>query len=206
MRKLVGDVDIDFADRNQALELLNYVPASIIRNNTIIKHNTGVYFHAVPMDPLTGLASLHYEEAEQQGWYKLDLLNVGVYESIKSEQHLLDLMSRDLDWNLLTYPEFTSKLIHLGNHADMVSSLRPTSIHDIAMVLALIRPGKRHLVAKCQLYGFDSIKDEIWTEPSAGAYAFKNAHAISYAMLVKVHANILVEQATTDLPVDNPHD
>ena len=123
MRKLVGDVDIDFANRNQALALLDYVPATIIRNNNIVKHNTGVYFHAVPMDPLTGLASLNYEEAEQQGWYKVDLLNVGVYELIKSEQHLLDLMSQEFDYNLLTYPEFTSQLIHLGNHADMVASL-----------------------------------------------------------------------------------
>ena len=52
MRGIVGDVDIDFADRTQALKLLDHVPAAIIRNNTITKHNTGVYFHAVPTDPI----------------------------------------------------------------------------------------------------------------------------------------------------------
>lgn len=199
MRGIVGDVDIDFADRTQALKLLDHVPAAIIRNNTITKHNTGVYFHAVPTDPITGLASLNYEDAEQQGWYKIDLLNVGVYEMVNSEQHLLSLMSHELDWNLFTYPEFTSKLIHLGNHADMVASLRPQCIQDIAMVLALIRPGKRHLVEKCKTRGFSSINNEIWTIPNDGSYAFHKSHATSYAMLVKVHANLLIEQAINDI-------
>lgn len=197
MHRLAGDVDIDFADRNSALAVLEHVPASIIRNNTVVKHNTGVYFHAVPIDPITNLASLNYEDAEQRGWYKVDLLNVGVYELIKNEQHLLDLMSREFDWGLLIYPEFTTKLIHLGNHADMVASLRPKNLQDVAMILALIRPGKRHLVEKCKAHGFNSIKDEIWTDTHDGSYAFKHAHAISYAMLVKVHANLLVEQATS---------
>ena len=199
MRGLVGDVDIDFADRTHALKFLDHVPASIIRNNTIIKHNTGVYFHAVPIDPITGLASLNYEQAEDRGWYKMDLLNVGVYEQVKNEQHLLDLMTRDLDWSLFTYTEFTSKLIHLSNHAEMVASLKPTSIKDLAMILALIRPGKRHLVEKCRIAGFDSIADEIWAESVDSGYSFKAAHAHSYAMLVKIHANLLVEQATTDI-------
>ena len=192
----VGDVDIDFADRNLALSFLDHVPASIIRNGRIEKHNTGVYFHAVPMDPFTGYASMHYETAEEIGWYKMDLLNVGVYEQVRNEQHLLALMSRDLDWSLLEYPEFTSKLIHLGNHAQMVADLKPRGIMDVAMVLALIRPGKKHLIDRCKQHGFTSIEDEIWMESNDGSYFFKKSHAVGYAMLVKVHANLLIEQAT----------
>jgi len=195
-----GDIDIDFADRNRALSFLDHVPASIIRNGKIDRHNTGVYFHAVPMDPVTGLASMHYETAENTGWYKIDLLNVGVYEKIRSEQHLLDLMSAELDWTLLEYPEFTSKLIHLGNHSQLVLDLKPRSIMEIAMILALIRPGKKHLIDRCKKHGFESITDDIWTETNDGSYAFKKAHAFSYAMLVKVHANLLVEQALTTQP------
>lgn len=194
MRRLIGDVDIDFADRNNALKMLEYIPASIIRNGTIVKHNTGVYFHAVPVDPITGLSSIHYENAEKQGLYKIDLLNVGVYEHVKNEQHLLELIQREFDWNLLSYPEFITQLIHIGNHADLIVSLKPRCIKDLAMVLALIRPGKRYLVEKCQTNGFSSIEDEIWLE-TGGGYTFHKSHATSYAILVKVHANILVEQA-----------
>jgi DNA polymerase III alpha subunit len=192
-----GDIDIDFADRTKALSVLDHTPASMIRNNKIDRHNTGVYFHLVPTDPMTGFASMHYETAEQRGWYKFDLLNVGVYEKIKSENHLLELMSAELDWTLLEHHEFTSQLIHLGNHHKLVSDLKPASIMEIAMILALIRPGKKHLVDRCKREGFSSIAGDIWTETNDGSYAFKKAHAFSYAMLVKVHANLLVENALT---------
>jgi DNA polymerase III alpha subunit len=195
LKRYVGDVDIDFADRNKALRLLEHTPASIIRNGKIDKHNTGVYFHVVPVDPVTGYASMHYEQAEGRGWYKIDLLNVGVYEKIKDESHLIALMEKDLDWSLLQYKEFTSRLIHVGNHSELVATLKPSSIMDVAIVLALIRPGKRHLVDKCKSFGFESISNEIWTE-SADGYTFKKAHAVGYAMLVKVHANLIVEEAT----------
>lgn len=196
--RYVGDVDIDFADRNAALSSLSHIPACIVRNGRLDKHNTGVYFHAVPIDPITRYASLHYETAEEKGWYKIDLLNVGVYEMIRNEDHLLAMMANDLDWSLLTYPEFTSQLIHLGNHATLVSELRPSSVSDVAMTLALIRPGKRHLINTCKQDGFAAIRDKIWTETADGSYSFKKSHAVSYAMLVKVHANLLIEQLGLD--------
>ena len=192
----VGDIDIDFPNRNLALGCLDHVPASIFRENKLDKHNTGVYFHAVPMDPISGLASVPYDVAESIGWYKIDLLNVGVYEFVKNEEHLLSLMKKDIDWRLFTYTDFTSKLIHLGNHAELTASLCPQSISDIAIILALIRPGKKHLIDKCKKHGFLSIKDEIWTDPKDGSYFFKKAHAHGYAMLVKVHANILIDELT----------
>ena len=193
-----GDVDIDFADRTQALALLEHIPASMVRDNTIIKHNTGVYFHVVPVDPMTHLCSLNYEQAEAAGLYKVDLLNVHVYEQIESEEHLLRLMNSPVDWTLFEYPEFTSQLIHLGNHADLVAVLKPTSVNEIAMILALIRPGKRHLIETCKRSGFQSITNDIWTT-SDGGYAFHKSHATSYAVLVKVHANLIVEQLANSL-------
>jgi hypothetical protein len=191
---LVGDVDIDFADRNKALSVLEYIPASILRNNKLEKHNTGVYFHAVPVDPVTGLASLPYDQAETQGQYKIDLLNVHVYEAVQNENHLKLLMSNKIDWKIFEHSEFTKNLIHLGNHSELVSQLKPRSITDIAMILALIRPGKKYLIDRCKKLGFDAIKDEIWTDSKDAGYAFKKSHAFSYAMLVKVHANLLIEQ------------
>jgi hypothetical protein len=191
-----GDIDIDFADRNAALALVSHIPASILRDSKLEKHNTGVYFHGVPIDPITDLSSIDYREADQRGWYKIDLLNVGVYEKVKSEQHLIQLMETELNWELLTYPEFNSKLIHLGNYANLVAELKPASVTDIAMILALIRPGKKHLIQECKDYGFSKIEDRIWI-PTADGYYFKKAHAISYAMLVYVNANLLVEQSIT---------
>ena len=39
------DVDIDFFDREKALKLFKHTPASIIKEEKIEKHKTGVYFH-----------------------------------------------------------------------------------------------------------------------------------------------------------------
>jgi hypothetical protein len=196
-----GDIDIDFANRDRALAGMNYVPASIIKDGKITKHNTGVYFHDVPQDPVTGLCSIDYETAESNGFFKLDFLNVGVYEQVKDEAHLLDLMHRPIEWGVFCIPEFVSNLFHLGNYGDLTARLRPQSIEHIAMILALIRPGKRHLQKQCERNGFDSIRDEIWTKGDAG-YEFKKAHAVSYAMLVYVHANLLLDQLAESATVE----
>jgi len=198
MTNQTGDIDIDFPNRNLALSFVEHIPASIIKNVSLEKHNTGVYFHAVPIDPLTGFSSIDYNKSASLGFYKIDLLNVSIYEQIKNENHLLDLMNRDINWSLFEYHEFTSQLIHLGNHSQIVADLKPTSIEDIAMILALIRPGKKHLISKCRENGFESIKEELWKESHDGSYFFKKSHAIGYATLVKVHANLIVEQNSVD--------
>ena len=190
-----GDIDIDFAHREDALRGMRYTPASIIKDGKISKHNTGVYFHAVPTDPITGLCSVDYQIAERRGFFKVDMLNVGVYEHVRDEAHLLDLMERSLDWTIFTDPAFVSKLFHLGNYGDLCARLKPTSIEHIAMILAMIRPGKKHLQNQCETHGFDSIRDEIWIKSDTDAYTFKKSHGTSYAVLVYVHAQILLEQS-----------
>ena len=64
--KFRSDIDIDFADRDQVLNLLDVTPASIIKDNKLSKHNTGVYATDIPVDPFTGYASLDYNAAEDQ--------------------------------------------------------------------------------------------------------------------------------------------
>lgn len=203
MEKLIvdrGDVDIDFAHRERALAVLDCVPASIIKDGRIIKHNTGVYFHAAPIDPVTGLCSLDYETAETKGLFKIDMLNVGVYDQVRNEQHLIELMNRQINWDVFAIPEFVSNLFHLGNYGDLTAKLKPQSVEHLAVILALIRPGKRHLQKKCIEQGFDSIATEIWVQDKDG-YVFKKSHAVSYAMLVYVHANLTLEQLENDATV-----
>lgn len=198
MNRLSGDVDIDFANRTNALSVLEHIPASLLKNKQLEKHNTGVYFHAVPIDPVTGVSSVTYDYAKTKGWYKMDLLNVNIYEMVRDEAHLQQLMDEPINWTLFEFPEFTKKLIHLHNHSELVAKLKPTSLDELAIVLALIRPAKRHLIDQCIKYGFQSVEKETWTIPSNGEYAFKRSHSLSYAMLVKVHANLIIEQSMVD--------
>jgi hypothetical protein len=76
------DIDIDLADRTKVLGLLKHIDARI--DNTK-KHNTGIYCTSVPYDPITGISTLDYKTAEKRGYFKIDFLNVSVYEGVKDK-------------------------------------------------------------------------------------------------------------------------
>jgi len=191
-KKFVSDVDIDFADRQQALSLLDVVPASITTQHGIRAHNTGVYPTDIPIDPFTGIASMDYVQAQARGYVKLDFLNVNVYSQVKSNEHLLELMNREPEWHRLYDQDFCAKLVHIGNHYGTLIGM-PEAVNSIprmAMFLSVIRPAKRHLIGRT----WAEVGREVWTSTETG-YAFKRSHAVAYAHLVCVHMNLLVEQA-----------
>jgi len=185
--KFQADIDIDFGDRDKALEHIKHIPASIYRNDEFVPHNTGVYVNNIPQHPITKLASIDHKEAEQRGYVKLDFLNVSVYQQIHSEEELDVLMSIEPPWEKLQDPEFVKNIIHIGNHYDIVKTLKPKTIDEMAAVLAIIRPSKRYLLNK----DWATINQEVWTKPTDGNYYFKKSHATSYAYLVVVHMNLL---------------
>jgi len=185
------DIDIDFADRNKVLDLIKHIPASIKTNDEIFKkHNTGVYCHSIPYNPLTGTASIDYKEAEERGYFKLDFLNVSVYNGIKNEEHLVSLMNQEPLWDLLLQDDFVNLLFHLNGYGDVLRKTRPTSVEQLAAVLAMIRPAKRYLIGK----DWETIIKEVWEKPTTDEYFFKKSHSFSYAMLVIVHMNLICEQ------------
>ena len=186
--KFKSDIDIDFADREQALAVLATTPASIIRDGKLTKHNTGVYATDVPIDPFTGYASLDYNDAEERGYMKLDLLNVNLYKQVKSEQHLIELM-REPDWAKLYDPDVCAKLMHVNGHYDLLLQMpEPVdTIPRLAMFLAIIRPAKRNLAGRT----WKEVAQTVWDRPADDTYYFKKAHAISYAQLVVVNMNLL---------------
>lgn len=190
--KFKSDIDIDVANREQALSLIKHVNASIIRDDKTSSHNTGAYFTKIPVDPYTGRASLDYEAAEQLGYIKIDVLNVGLYQQIKSEEHLQQLMNQEPLWELLRAPDFCSQLIHIGAHYDTLMRMpEPVdSIPRLAMFLAIIRPAKRHLIGQ----SWAKVAETIWERPADDSYYFKKAHAVGYAHLVAVHINLICEQ------------
>jgi hypothetical protein len=166
------DIDIDLADREKLLRLIKHVPAmQTDSKGRKVKHNTGVYFHDVPVDPYNGLCTLDYKKAEELGYFKIDLLNVGIYQGVKDPDHLDRLANAEPDWNLLTYSEI---------------------VEQLAMVLAVIRPGKRHLVGR----PWSEIETQVWEKNDTDeGYSFKRSHALGYALAIIVQLNLLKEQA-----------
>ena len=188
--RIDSDIDIDLGDREKLLSLIKHVPASMRNVDPIRKHPSGVYITDIPYDPIYDMSSLHYEDAEDRGYFKLDLLNVYVYEDVKNEEHLIHLMG-DPDWSMLKDRSIVTKLIHLGNSYDLIQRMPEPidSIPRLAMFLAAIRPSKRHLIGKT----WKEINETVWDKDHTG-YSFKRSHAVAYAQLVVVHMNLLREK------------
>jgi hypothetical protein len=184
------DMDIDFIDRDQALKLFEHIPASRLYNQRLVRHNTGVYLHAVPVDAVSGLCQLPYEQAEEEKYFKIDFLNVGIYKGVRDEEHLVYLMNQEPLWDLLQQDEFVNLLFHLNGHGDIIRKTLPTSVEQLSAVLAMIRPAKRYLIGK----DWTTIMTEVWTKPSNDEYYFKKSHATAYAVAIVVQMNLICEQ------------
>ena len=182
------DVDIDMANRDNLLSVLKHIGGSIKRPGGMEKHNTGVYIQPIPHDPLTGLSNIDHKEAEELGYFKLDVLNNSVYKGIESESELDNLCTMEPMWNLFGHKEIVEQLFHINNHYNIVSTHMPTNIEQLAMILAMIRPGKRHLVGK----SWEEIESQVWLKPENDSYFFKKSHAFSYAMAIIVQLNKIV--------------
>lgn len=184
------DIDLDFGSREDALKLFKHHPASIIKDQEIKKHNTGVYVTAIPTDPRTGLSTLDHKVADDRGYFKLDFLNVHVYENVRDATHLDELTTREPNWERLwTDRAFTEKVIHINHYFELLKQMKPDTIARMSMFLAIIRPGKKHLQNK----PWKEIAETVWDKSEDGKYGFKHSHSISYSVLVAVHMNLLEE-------------
>ena len=183
------DIDIDFLDREQAIKLFDCVSASRLENNNLTKHNTGIYLHEVPVDPISGLCAVPYEDAEEQNFFKIDFLNVGIYKGVRNEEHLNQLMETEPLWDLLEQDEVSNLLFHVNGHGHVLRKMKPKNIEQLAACLAIIRPAKKHLLGKT----WEEVLQDVWTKPTTDEYYFKHAHAVAYAMVIVVQMNLICE-------------
>jgi len=189
------DIDIDFYDRDSALTVIKHIPASRLENGEYKKHNTGVYLNAIPVDPVSNFASIDYVTAEQRGYFKIDFLNVSIYKDIASEQDIERLLSVEPLWDLLEQEDFCNLIFHVNGYHNLIKSLKPRSIDELSMFLAILRPGKKHLISQCEEKGWNSVKDEIW-EKTDGEYSFKKSHAVAYAHAIVVQMNSICDKVS----------
>ena len=183
-----ADIDIDLADRNQLLKLIQSTPARQNHQGQPRPHNSGVYVTDIPYDPVNACAAIDYETAEQLGYFKIDLLNMSVYQLIQNYQHYQQMLATEPPWaRLWTDPEWASQLVHIGNYSELLKSMRPDSIPRMAAFISIIRPGKAHL----QNQSWDKVFESVWDGNDSRGFVFKKSHAVSYAALVALHMNLL---------------
>jgi hypothetical protein len=184
-----ADIDIDVPDRARVLELIQHVAA---RQSDSRRHNSGIYVTEIPRDPVLGCAAIDYQEAEDRGYFKIDLLNMSVYQQIRDPEHYAQLMAQEPPWQRLWNDrDWTQQLVHVGSYWDLLKQMQPDSIPRMAAFISVIRPGKAHLQGRPWAEVFESV----WDGDDSKGYTFKKAHALGYGMLVKLHMNLLASQS-----------
>jgi len=189
-----ADIDIDLADRDQLLKLIHATSARQCTQGQIRRHNSGIYVTDIPKDTVNNCAAIDYETAEQLGYFKIDLLNMSVYQLIRDQAHYDQMLAQEPPWSRLwTDTEWAQQLVHVGNYTKLLATMRPDSIPRMAAFISVIRPGKAHL----QNQSWDQVFASVWDGDSSRGFVFKQSHAISYAALVALHMNLLDSSGNT---------
>jgi DNA polymerase III alpha subunit len=186
------DIDIDLQTTFDPRQLMKQaIPASMLKNGDLVKHQCGYYFQAIPVDSVTNIAAIPYDQAEELGYFKIDFLHLSLLDGFNSKSEIRELLHREPNWDLLQDMEHAGKLFHLHRHADLLRCVKPRSVQELADCLALIRPGKKQLLEQ-YLRNKDTIRPVLYTKADSG-YSFKRSHAISYALTIVLQLH-LIEQ------------
>jgi len=185
------DIDIDFQTKFDPTKVFdNCVPASMVKNGELVKHPCGQYFQAIPIDPHTDLAAIPYEAAEELGYFKMDFLHLSVLDHFANKQEIRMLLKLEPNWELLLDEQHVQKLFQIHRHARLLTRVRPRSIQELADCIALIRPGKRHLIDE-YLNDRDAVREKSLYAKDDEGYTFKRSHAIAYAMTIVLQLHLI---------------
>lgn len=201
-KKARTDIDIDVKNSKEVIDKLPCIRSvELIKEDGLLVHKSGIHFDNIPVDPVSGYASIQYKDAERLGYQKVDILSQSAYEHVRDREHLKKLMTLEPDWSLLLVPEIVEQLSQIKKHISLLQLWKPSNVDELAMFIAMIRPGKR----QCQsMNSWSEIKNTIWDYGSIGLDAagnklryFKKPHAYAYSLMIVVQLNALVEFLTS---------
>ena len=166
------------------------IQAAMVVNIKWKVHPAGSYFQQMPTDPVTKLAAIPYDKAGDLGFFKVDFLHLSLLDFFDSKEEIRTLLKVDPDWSMLTDRDTVEQLFQIRNNFDLVNRIRPTNITELADCIALIRPGKRHLV-EAYIKDKDGVRQQIYEKTPTDQYAYKRSHAIAYAHNVVLQMHLI---------------
>lgn len=179
----VFDIDIDVAGGFDREGLGTRAMVYNEEQEKILPHPSGIYVEPVPVDEMTGLCAFDHRYGDEQGYLKVDILTNTTYDRFGSKADLLQSAEQEPDWSMLLDPDVVSRLPHVGKHLDVLQAVSPRSVEALADVLALIRPGKIHLL-EAYLAHPESVRLQLYRRAANGKPYFKRSHAIPYALMI----------------------
>lgn len=177
------DIDIDV---NSGTKKTKYgVRAMVYNKDTekILPHPSGVHITDIPVDGMTGNAAIDHELSDELGFLKVDLLTNASYDVFATKDEVVRMSQMEPDWDWFLDENIVKTLPHIANHFDVVEKVTPRSIDDLADILALIRPGKRHLLDN-YVKNKEAVRRELYRRSSNKKAYFKKSHSYSYALMI----------------------
>jgi hypothetical protein len=187
------DIDIDVQSKLDPKSIFEkIIPASIVENGKLKKHNVGVYFQTIPQDKQTGLSAITYKTAPEYDFFKIDIIHLRLLDYFENKEELREMMYKSPDWDMLMDERIVSNLFHLSNSFDVVKKIKPKSIEQLADCLALIRPNKIKLIDKyIKQKDKTAIRKALYQKD--GPSDLRKSHAIPYAYLIIAQLNMIRE-------------
>jgi len=182
------DIDIDLRPDFKPEKFFNIVSASMEENGELRKHPAGIYFQNIPVDKETGLSAIPYKNTEDIGYIKIDFLHLSLLNKFKDKNQMRSLLKKDPNWQLLENEHIVSELFHIGNHFDIVKRVKPQSVLELSDIMALIRPGKKHLL-DAYLNNREETRKELYTKRINSD--MRKSHTIPYALLIVLQLHLI---------------
>jgi DNA polymerase III alpha subunit len=117
-------------------------------------------------------------------------LHLTLLNNFSSKQEIRDLANKEPDWELLLNENNVAKLFQIAKHASLIKRVRPTSVIELADVIALIRPGKRQLLDD-YLRNKTKVRPLLYRQGDDDKSAFKRSHAVAYALTIVLQLHLI---------------
>lgn len=188
---MTPDIDIDFPSSFDPTTFLpGAIPASMVKKGELSKHPCGHYLQTIPVDSITGLAAIPYNQAAEFGYFKIDFLHLSLLDNFHSKREIRDLLKIEPDWSLLTNPVVVPRLFQLHRNYALLAKVKPRSVQELADCIALIRPGKRDYLEP-YLLDRDKVRPYLYRTEGDDKSSFKRSHSISYALTVVLQLHLI---------------
>jgi hypothetical protein len=205
----LSDLDLDIPSLESNNIKKNLIRGCVINDRGDRQpHPAGVYFYKT-VPSFNGVAVLDYKTMEKCEYQKIDILNNTYLDGITSQD--LDIFVKlidenNIDWHQLWNYEFPYQLT---KYPFILREFEVSSVLDIAIVIAIIRPGALHNYDKMKNYihtdkllknkseNDRKILDETYGIPvfdeqfkllgiNDGKYRYKKPHSIGYAYILLI--------------------
>lgn len=204
-----SDLDLDIPASKSELIRNGLTKASILtEKGTYQNHPAGVYLYAA-VPEFEGTAVIDYKTMEEKEYQKIDILNNSYLDDITNKEMIrfIGLIEQeDIDWEeLWRYTE----PYQLGKYPGILREFKVSSVLDLAIILALIRPGSvsnydkmkafihtdKLLVKKTEdkqkilreTYGIPIFAEQFKELGiNDGKYRYKKPHSIGYAYVLLI--------------------